>query len=283
MTFFIVFICLVAELAWLSFAPLRGVGWVSSWYVWLERVLDLRRWAGDATVLVAVAVPLAAVATVFNVVLDDSTFLTLVAGIAVLLFSSGPCDLASEIEFYKRAYLDPDDDALPLDRDNFLNQVSAPVGDPDRPYEVAVACAANDGLFAPLFWFVLLGPVGAILFRMSSAIVGNPALSPGETRIAVRLYEILLWLPARLLAIGLGLAGTLGPVLKVFTDTRHGLGQSADFLGAAALAALGTHRDDTEAGDDEHIAAIHAMFGLVKRGFLVWLVVLALLVAAGVV
>jgi len=283
MTFFVIFISLVAELTWLSFAPLRGVGWVSAWYSWLTRVLDLRRWTGNATMLMAVAAPVILVAYMFNAVLDDSTLLTLVGGVAVLLFCSGPRDLASEIEFYKRDYLDQDDEALPLDRDNFLNRVSAPVGDPDRPYEVAVVRAANDGLFAPMFWFAVLGPVGAILFRLSSAFVGNPVLSAGELQIAARFYEILLWLPARLLAIGLGLAGTLGPVHDVFRSTRHGLGQSEDFLAAAALAALGDHRDDTEPGDDAHIAAIHAMFGLVKRGFLVWLVALALLVAAGVV
>ena len=281
MTFFIIFISLAAELTWLSFAPLRGVTWVSTWYSWLTSVLDLKRWTGNATLLVAVAAPVVLVVYVFNAVLDDSSLLSLCGGVAVLLFCSGPRDLASEIEFYKRDYLDQDDEAFPLDRDNFLNRVSAPVGDPDRPYEVAVVHAANDGLFAPMFWFVMLGPAGAVLFRMSSALVGNPALSAGELQIAARLYEILLWLPARLLAIGLGLAGTLGPVQRVFTSARHGLGQSEEFLGAAALAALGSHRDDTEPGDDEHIAAIHAMFGLVKRGLLVWLVALALLVAAG--
>jgi len=282
MTFFVVFISLVAELTWLSFAPLRGTSWVAGWYAWLERVVHLRRVAGNASVLVAIAVPVVLVAWVFNAIVDDSTLLTLAGGIAVLLFCSGPRDLASEIEFYKRDYLDQDDEALALERDNFLNQVSAPVGDPDRPYELAVVQAANDGLFAPMFWFVVLGPVGAVLFRMSSVFVGNPVLGAGEQEIATRLYDILLWLPARLLAIGLGLAGTLGPVVHVFSRARHGLGGSEKLLGAAALGALGEHRDDTEAGDDDHIAAIHAMFGLVKRGFLVWLVILALLVAAGV-
>lgn len=283
MTFFVIFICLAAELTWLSFAPLRGTAWVTSWYAWLTRVVELKHFAGTASVLVAVAVPVFFVAWVFNAILDDSTLLTLLGGIAVLLFCSGPRDLASEIEFYKRDYLDRDDEALALERENFLNQVSAPIGDPDRPFELAVVHAANDGLFAPMFWFAVLGPVGAVLFRMSSAFAGNPVLGAGEQQIATRLYEILLWLPARLLALGLGLAGTLGPVVEVFGRTGHGLANSGKLLGAAALAALGEHRDDTEAGDDAHIAAIHAMFGLVKRGFLVWLVILALLVAAGVV
>lgn len=282
MTFFVIFMSLVAELTWLSFAPLRGTSWVAGWYSWLERVIHLRRFTGNASVLVAIAVPVGFVAWVFNAVVDDSTLLTLAGGIAVLLFCSGPRDLASEIEFYKRDYLDQDDEALALERDNFLNQVSAPVGDPDRPYELAVVQAANDGLFAPMFWFVVLGPVGAVVFRMSSVFVGNQVLGAGEREIAARLYDVLLWLPARLLAIGLGLAGTLGPVVRVFSRARHGLEGSEKLLGAAALAALGDHRDDTEAGDDDHIAAIHAMFGLVKRGFLVWLVMLALLVAAGV-
>jgi AmpE protein len=282
MTFFVIFVSLVAELTWLSFAPLRGTSWVTAWYSWLIRVVDLRRFTGNAGVLVAVALPVVFVACVFNAIVDDSTLLTLAGGIAVLLFCSGPRDLASEIEFYKRDYLDRDDEALALERDNFLNQVSAPVGDPDRPYELAVVHAANDGLFAPMFWCVVLGPVGAVLFRMSATFVGKPVLAAGEQQIAARLYGILLWLPARLLAVGLGLAGTLKPVVEVFERTGHGLGNSEKLLGAAALAALGDHRDDTEAGDDEHIAAIHAMFGLVKRGFLVWLVILALLVAAGV-
>ncbi len=282
MTFFVVFITLVAELTWLSFAPLRGTSWVTAWYSWLTRVADLRRFAGNASVLVAVALPLVLVAYGFNVVAEDSTLLTLAGGITVLLFCSGPRDIASEIEFYKRGYLDRDDEALALERDNFLNQVSAPIGDPDRPYELAVVHAANDGLFAPMFWFVVLGPVGAVLFRMSAAFVGNPVLRAGEQQIAARLYEILLWLPARLLAIGLGLAGTLGPVVEVFGRASHGPGSSEKLLGAAALAALGDHRDGTAADDDAHVAAIDAMFGLVKRGFLVWLVVLALLVAAGV-
>lgn len=283
MTFFTIFVCLAAELTWLSFAPLRSDRWVSTWFSWTVARLNLRQWAGNAGVLLTVAVPAGLVAYLFNIVLIDSRTMTFLGGAALLLFCSGPRDLASEVEFYKRDYLDHDDEGLPLDQDNFLNRIKAPVGDPDRPYEVAVAVAANDGLFAPMFWFALLGPVGAVLFRMSSALAGSSVLTPGEQQISARLYDLLNWVPVRLLALGLGLAGTLGPVTQAFAAADHGLRQSNQFLGRAALAALGTHRDDTEPGDDEHIAAIHAMLGLVKRGFLVWLVALALLVAAGIV
>lgn len=283
MTFFIIFICFGAELMWFSFAPLRASGWVSTWTAWLTRTLELRRWLGNGAPLVAVALPALVVAYFFDSVVGDSTLLSIICGCGVLLFCSGPRDVAGEIEFYKRNYVDHDDDALPLEPENFLNQVTAVVGDPDRPYETAVAVAANDGLFAPMFWFAILGPVGPVVFRMASVLRDDAGLTAGESAIARRLYDIALWLPARALAFGLGLAGTLAPVFAVFGKGGFGLAHSADFLGEAALAALGSHRDDALADDDEHLGAIHAMFGLIKRGFAVWLVILALLVAAGIV
>ena len=56
---------------------------------------------------------------------------------------------------------------------------------------------------------------------------------------------------------------------------------------AEAIGDEGGHREQHEHDDpgrgDEHVGAISSMFSLVKRGFVVWLVVLALLSSAGLV
>ena len=83
--------------------------------------------------------------------------------------------------------------------------------------------------------------------------------------------------------MALGLAGTLGPVTRVLHEHDYGLSQSAMLLGDASIAALEQHEHDDPGRGDEHVGAISSMFSLVKRGFVVWLVVLALLSSAGLV
>lgn len=279
MTFLIVFICCAAELAYVSFEPFRGGQWIVSWHTWLSRKVGLGRWLGRGSLFVSVALPCLLTAIIFNHVIVGSTVLSLLGGIAILLFCFGSGDLAREVEAYTSRYLDPEDGMPPPDKGGFLDDVGAIVGDPDRPYLRAIAIEANDGLFAPAFWFCVLGPIGALLFRMSSTLNRTLGTASAEAEIAGRLYNILIWLPARLLGVGLGLAGSLGPVIGILRQRGYDLSQSAGLLGDAAVAALDRQADDDSG--DEHVASIGAMFGLVKRGFVVWLVVLALLAGAG--
>jgi len=72
----------------------------------------------------------------------------------------------------------------------------------------------NDSVVAPLFWFVLLGPPGAALFRFANtadAMWGYPGVYAGANwawagKWAARADDVLGWLPARLTALLLALA-----------------------------------------------------------------------------
>jgi membrane protein required for beta-lactamase induction len=208
--------------------------------------------------------------------------LTFLAAIALLLFCTGPGDLAREIESYTSNYLDTEGDQPAPDMANFLNNVNTNDADPDRPYMRAIALEANDRLFAPMFWFSILGPVGALLFCMSRGLQQSKDLPDAEAHSTERLYDVLIWIPARLLGFGLGLAGTLGPVMRTLREHDYGLSRSAALLGDVLIAALDRHEYDAPDGGDDHVASINAAFSLVKSGFVVWLVVLALLAAAGI-
>ena len=198
------------------------------------------------------------------------------------MFCFGPEDTGYDVEQYIQAYRDPTDKYSSSNGNNFLNAIIAPPSDPDVPFLRAVAIAANERVFAPAFWFIVLGPLGALCFRMASALARN--LSPGDSQreVADRLHQILLWLPLRLLAVALGLAGTLGPVLKLLSERTYGLAEGTTLIGDAAVAALGDNRA-SGSNDDEHVILINSMFALVKRAFVVWLAVLALCAAAGIV
>ena len=79
----------------------------------------------------------------------------------------------------------------------------------------------NDSLVAPLFWFVLLGLPGAVLFRFANtadAMWGYPGVRGGRDwqwagKWAARADDVLAWVPARITAalIALPAGHTAGP------------------------------------------------------------------------
>lgn len=278
MIFLIVFICCVFELTCVSFARFRSGAWIISWHNWLSDNCRSRKVLGRASILGSLVLPCALLAYMFNVIFVDSTLLTLLGGTAVLLYCSGPGDIAQEIESYRRNYLDEDGFQPSLDANNFLNKIDVSA---DVPYLRSIAVETNDRLFSPIFWFTVLGPVGALFFRMGVTlkVAGSPHAA--DVEIATRLYDILIWIPARLLAVGLGLAGTLAPVMNILGEQSFRLAQSDILLGDSAIAALDKNRPTTLNEGDQRTVLIDGMFSLIKRGFVVWLGILALFVVAG--
>jgi adenosylcobinamide-phosphate synthase len=75
----------------------------------------------------------------------------------------------------------------------------------------------NDSVVAPLFWFALLGLPGAALYRFANtadAMWGYPGVYQGRNwawagKFAARVDDVLSWVPARLTAGALLLAGAL--------------------------------------------------------------------------
>lgn len=68
---------------------------------------------------------------------------------------------------------------------------------------------AHQGLFAPIFWFVILGPAGALLYRLAH-LVKTEWHSEDETlfnHFARKAFEFLDWLPARVTAGSFAVVG----------------------------------------------------------------------------
>lgn len=278
-------------------AAVRQYGWYAQWVAWLNAQFpEGGFWRGRFGLIVALAPPLA-VAGLFQLALDAPYvgIVGLLFGIAVLFYCWGPRDLDLDVD----AVVDAPD---PASRREAAAKLWPPGGvvSLEAPALVgAVFDSARRRWFGVLFWFLLLGPFGAVLYRFT-ALAGEgetAARLPHDTAAGARwLLDLLDWPVAQLMTLAMALVGNFDTVFAAWKDNGGaGFDFGADFLAAAGRASVRSDLAD-EAQDyvEDGIATAGALsvqmgelpelrdaMGLVWRTLLLWLVVLALFVLAG--
>lgn len=118
---------------------------------------------------------------------------------------------------------------------------------------------ANRTLFAPFFWFALLGVFGALLYRVTEQLPKNS--------VVTRVLDLLDWVPVRLLGFTFALVSYFVTVFPIWFKY---LGHKPQDNGLLLLnCAKGSLSEDK---NQAHLVA------LLDRSLIVWLVVLALIV-----
>ncbi|ANB02163.1 regulatory signaling modulator protein AmpE [Ectothiorhodospira sp. BSL-9] len=288
-------------------------------FTWLTRVTGMIRaraegfgLGGTAALVVTLAVPLVIVAVIFHLVGGMlAGIVGLLLGLIVLLFCLGPQDLSRQVDAYLEAGAMKDEDREMKHARELLGEDNVPGDAAERSSAVLqkALSESNPRLFAVLFWFVILGPLGAVLYRLShlmqapmaqekpaAAAEGEqgkagedkPQAEPTEDgfrQAAVRLVALLDWIPARLVALGYALTGTFDrafPVLRSnFTGPLAGMAeQNERLLRDAGSEAV--QLDDVDMKDPlEARSAVERASNLVFRTLIAFVAVLALLTIVG--
>jgi AmpE protein len=231
----------------------RDFSWLQVW------IAQWTRASGDSARprLAAVLLPLVlvVVCSLIQLVLGHVLFglPAFAFAVAVLFYCWGPRDLDADIESILKA---PDSD-----RRNAAIQALRPdaAGAP-LAYESAVLVEAAFGAalsrwFGVLFWFVVLGPAGALGYRVVQLMARNSAFNEGidaaQRDMLERTARILDWAPAHLVALTLALVSEFDAVIACWRayHAAHGNGYftlDLGFLGAVAKAGIDA---DVEAGD----------------------------------
>jgi len=274
---------------------------------WLDRIIDagfrqVERFANWPALIPVIILALVLVAPVPVVVfsLGDSLFgfPYLLLAIFVLFFSLGPKDIGEDVDDYCTALEAEDEDEIRKSA-RALAEKELP-SDPMeriRTVEEAVCVQANNRLFAVIFWFVLLGPIGAWSYRVTDLIRRRAVFGASRDddsrktaemvlEAAGQLHGWLAWIPARLTAIGYAMAGSFEGALSAWrtpegsaakTQSEH----SEALLARVGIGALALQSNEEESVSDRGVRGATAANGLVFRLLFIWAAVIAAMTLYG--
>lgn len=262
---------------------LRQFGWYRAWL----GLLDFAE--GGGRVALALVVPVVVCALIAHFI---QGWIYALAGLAfallILFYTFGPRELESDFE----AVLKEDD---PVQRVAAAARLrSVPDGAPrafSAPELVEAAVTASlRRRFGVLFWFFLLGPAGALGYRLAwVTATSDDALDP-RTRHAARRFALALdWIPAHLMVLAMALVSNFDAVIGAWRAWHGQPGRSGwefdpDFLVAVARSGVDA---DIRAGDGPSMSTLDPVGELADarrlmlRVLVVWLAVVALMVLAG--
>ena len=84
----------------------------------------------------------------------------------------------------------------------------------------AILHIANERIFATIFWFVVLGPFGAMLYRLISEL--SKQIDFDElAEFSKFIHAIMAWIPARMLAAGYALTGNFDGAYHAYNDRAY--------------------------------------------------------------
>lgn len=164
-------------------------------------------------------------------------------------------------------------------------------------------------VFAPLLWFVVLGPAGAVVYRLSQRVAERWSAQRGPeadnpfAHFAQQAFQALDWLPARLTAATFAIVGDFEDAVYCWRTqarqwaqafpTEQGADMASGILLSSGAGALGVRlglplpdatgvdvRPELGLGDDADVEHLQSAIGLVWRALVLCLLLLALLTVA---
>jgi len=277
---------------------------------WLDRIIDsgfglAERFANWPALIPVFLLAVVLVLPVFaiTVSLGDALFgfPYLILAVIVLFFSLGPKDIGEDVGEYCKA-LQADDDELIQQTARAIVEGDVPTDPRERirAVEDAVCIQANNRLFAVVFWFVLLGPLGPLgawAYRVTDLIRRRAVFNSGRNDSAavssthvrdasVMLHSWLAWIPARLTAIGYAAAGHFDAALAAWrTPSENAAGtlseHSEKLLARVGVGALALREEDDEDLTVRGVRGANAAIRLVFRLLLIWAVVISAMTLYG--
>lgn len=270
---------------------LRSFDWIISFSNWTKnRFSSSEFWNDTLGLIVIILVPMFICAILYSQLYDAVGLLGFLFSLVVLVYCMGP----KRVHHTARLYLDAgdheDEHSLKTYAAELLDS-EVPENDQETHRKICekLIVSTNENLLGVFFWFVLLGPMGALMFRMVNVLhldsqhqTDDESADYTEFNNSTRmLYAILLWLPAQLTTLAFAITGSFIHTLhewkgSLSKDYLNPL-ESEQTLFRAGLNALQMDPDSHQF----ELSTVHEVLALCWRSIIVWVTALALLTLAG--
>lgn len=256
---------------WGANNPLHRDRMVDRWFTWL------RQWSWSSRqpwleLLAAVVVP---AVLLYLVTFYSPAWLVLILSLVVLLYSLGRGEFGMEVAEYRRACSANDwAQALLLARAQGADcDDIAATNWPDlhRAVLKAVAYQGFERLFAVLFWFLMFGPAGALLYRLSWMYRSHRAAA-----VPNRWLWALEWPAVRVLAASFAVTGNfVGCINRWKIHALSLTSRTGDVLIDTVSGALSVDDDSVQSCDvtQREVAAVRRLY---TRTLWFWVAAIAL-------
>ena len=265
-----------------SLDHLRNFRWFDGYLNWIElKCSRYARWEGPAGVLLTLALPLLALYMAGHILGRINSGLTIVLSIAVFVYGLGS-DLNSLVSAYIAASEQDDEENTGKLAARILTE--APAGNRSgNRIILSILLRSHDHIFGVLFWYVVLGMIGALLFTLVIRLKDKfGELHGGYAAAVYDLYEILIWPSTRLQALGFALGGSLVDALEGWRNVEgDSFSSSRKVIIASGLGAMQYYDDITDNDQMSEVGWISEAQALVNRTLIVWLTVLGIMTLGG--
>jgi membrane protein required for beta-lactamase induction len=286
MTLLAILISLFTERVWTDIGTLRS-------FTWFERLIDRQRRTrggagpGALGLILITVLPLLAVAMLQVLLYKILAVLGLVFATAVLLYSLGPRDLDREVHGFLEAW-EQGDESKALDcarRIHGVTGASFPAASPARSVVEGILVAGHERWFGVIFWFLVLGPLGALWYRLAGLLRERCLDIEGADEFrdaALMMHHILAWIPVRLTVVTYALAGSFADTFEALRGEAYDWKSdwTADNQQLLIRGGLGALQLEQELAADETavgIRHVRAALGLVLRTLIIAVAVIAMI------
>lgn len=264
---------------------IRNFVWFEKYSNWLEsRCNKLALWDGPAGVLITLGIPLLVLALIANFLGNISIVLGFILAIFIFIYSIGS-DVNDLLTKYIEA-LDADDEGSIQGIEHQLGRDGEADEQNDQDIIHTILMRSHDHIFAVIFWFIVLGVVGALLFSLAARMKRNYDDIHGAFADAVRnLYNVLIWPTSRLLAVGFALAGSLVDALEGWREVSGtSIDCSEDVVRKTGLGAIQYQKRESESEQERqalYLSHLQETQTLINRTLIIWLTILGLMTISG--
>ena len=284
MEFLTVLIVLGFLQVWGSGGPLQRDDWFYQFNTNIPQRLDL----AELRLLAAIGIPALGVFLIQDLV-ESALFglLSLILYVTVLLFSLGRGDFNQNLQHYLNAWnLGDFDQAYKKATAIGDFEQSETMVDHVALHEHVRRAYLHEGFerwFAVVFWFLLLGPVGAIIYRLCYLAGRNDTFKPDDKLLALKWVHYFDWIPARLLALSFSLTGNFVNSFSRYGSSLLDNQPTSELLDHCAVAAIsGLNTSQVYPTDKDHFIEygreeLLTLQSLLSRSVIFWVIIIAVI------